>query len=71
MSSWFDRLMSGEFNKFVTALLGAVSLAISEGLLSAEVNAWLNIIIAFLTSLGVYGVKNYNYYQGKREKGGG
>ena len=44
--------------KFVVALLAAVGVAISVGLLPAAVAGWVAVATAFLGALGVYGLHN-------------
>ena len=44
--------------KFIVALLGAIVVAVSLGLLPAAVGDWVAVVTAFLTSLGVYGIHN-------------
>lgn len=44
--------------KFIVALIGAVVVAVSVGLLPAAVGDWVTVTTAFLTALGVYGVYN-------------
>lgn len=44
--------------KFFVALVGAVGVAVSLGLLPESVSKWVAVVVAFLTSLGVYGGAN-------------
>lgn len=44
--------------KFITALIGAIVVAISVGLLPASVSGWVAVATAFLTALGVYAAPN-------------
>jgi len=44
--------------KFIVALIGAVGVAVSQGLLPAAIGGWLPVVIAFVTALGVYGIYN-------------
>lgn len=46
------------YRKFIAALLGAASLAVSQGLIAGTAARWVAIIIATATSLGVYRVSN-------------
>lgn len=44
--------------KFIAALLGAVTVAVGVGLLPDAVGSWVAVVGAFLTSYGVYVVRN-------------
>lgn len=44
--------------KFVVAFFGAISVAIAQGLLPENWSSWVTVVVAFLTSVGVYGVPN-------------
>lgn len=44
--------------KFVVALVAAVVIAVSQGLLPEAVGGWTTVVVAFLTALGVYAVPN-------------
>ena len=44
--------------KFITALVGAAIVAVSQGLLPAAVGDWLTVLVTFLTALGVYVIPN-------------
>ena len=44
--------------KFFTALLGAVVVAVSVGLLPAAVGGWVAVASSFLTAYGVYRTPN-------------
>ena len=46
------------YRKLIVALVGAVGVAVSQGLLPDEVGAWLTVVVAFLTAYGVYQVPN-------------
>lgn len=60
MKEMYNRLMQNPdtARKFVVALLGAVLVAVSQGLLPAAVGDWTTVVVSFLTALGVYAVKN-------------
>lgn len=60
MKEFFDRLFRHPDTvvKFIVAFVGAVGVAVSLGLLPDTVGKWTAVIIAFLTSLGVYGGNN-------------
>lgn len=45
-------------NKFLVALVGAISTAISEGLLPDAWSSYVTVAVVFLTALGVYQVPN-------------
>ena len=47
-----------EYSKLIVALVGAIGVAVSQGLLPDEVNSWLTVVVAFLTAAGVYAVPN-------------
>lgn len=40
--------------KFFVALVGAVGVAVSLGLVPDDAGKWAAVVVAFLTSLGVY-----------------
>lgn len=40
--------------KFIAALVGAIGIAISEGLIPDSVNSYVTVGVAFLAALGVY-----------------
>lgn len=44
--------------KFIAALLGAVIVAASHGLLPAAIAGWVVVVTPFITALGVYSVRN-------------
>jgi len=44
--------------KFIAALIGALAIAVAQGLVPLAIGGWLPVIIAFTTALGVYGVYN-------------
>lgn len=44
--------------KFAVALVGAIGIVISTGLVPADIVAYANAGVAFLTALGVYVVPN-------------
>lgn len=44
--------------KFLAALLGALVVAMTEGLLPEAVNGWATVVAAFGTALGVYYAPN-------------
>lgn len=48
----------GTARKFITALLGAIAVAISVGLLPALAGDYLAVAVAFCTALGVYVLPN-------------
>lgn len=52
------KLQFAHIRKFVTALIGAAGIAVSEGLVPDEVGSWLTVVIGFATALGVYGAPN-------------
>jgi hypothetical protein len=54
--------------KFITALTGAIGIAISEGLIPESVNAYVTVAVAFLAALGVY-VVPYSTGPKRDEKG--
>ena len=60
MREFVTRLFSdpATVRKFVVAFVGAVAIAISEGLLPNTWSGWVTVISGFLTSLGVYGIPN-------------
>lgn len=60
MNELFKRMMNdpATARKFITALIGAAAVAVSVGLLPAEYNDYVTVVIAFATSLGVYAVPN-------------
>lgn len=60
MREMFNRLWNDPktANKFIAALIGAVVVAVSVGLLPASVSGWVVVVTAFLTALGVYAVPN-------------
>lgn len=47
-----------KYTKFIVAVIGAVGVAISEGLLPGSATAIVNVIVAFLTAIGVYVAPN-------------
>lgn len=47
-----------QFQKFVVALVGAITTAVSLGLLPEEWNQYVAVAVAFLTAAGVWVVKN-------------
>ena len=47
-----------KYNKLIAALIGAVAVAISEGVIKGTAETACTITIAFLTALGVYTVPN-------------
>lgn len=55
MTLWNDPATA---RKFIVALLGAVLVAVSQGLLPALVGDWTTVVVSFLTALGVYGIRN-------------
>ena len=60
MKQLWLRLMNepGTARKFITALIGAVIVAVSLGLLPAAVGKWVAVASAFLSALGVYALPN-------------
>ena len=44
--------------KFLVALIGAVVVAVSVGLVPAAVGDWMTVVTAFLTAYGVWAVPN-------------
>lgn len=60
MKEFFVRLLSdpATIKKFVVAFVGALGVALSEGLLPDTWGSWITVLVAFLTSIGVYGVPN-------------
>lgn len=60
MREFVTRLLSdpATVRKFVIAFVGALSVALAEGLVPESWGSWLTVVIAFLTSIGVYGVPN-------------
>lgn len=44
--------------KFIVALLSAVGVALSVGLLPVALAPWVAVAVAFAGSLGVYGLRN-------------
>lgn len=60
MREMFTRLWNDPkaASKFIAALIGAVVVAVSVGLLPASVSGWVAVVSAFLTALGVYAVPN-------------
>lgn len=60
MREFFQRVLGdpATVRKFVVALVGAVGVAISQGLLPEAVTSWFTVVVAFLTALGVYAVPN-------------
>lgn len=40
--------------KFIAALIGAIGIAISEGLIPDSVSSYVTVAVAFLAALGVY-----------------
>lgn len=44
--------------KLIVALVGAVVVAVSVGLVPGAVGDWVTVISAFLTAIGVYGLRN-------------
>lgn len=44
--------------KFIVALLGAIAIAVSYGVLPAAVAIWVAILGPFLTAAGVYAIPN-------------
>ena len=47
-----------KYRKLIAALVGAVAVAISEGVIKGSAETACTIAIAFLTALGVYTVPN-------------
>ena len=45
-------------NKFIAAAIGAVLVAIANGVLPADTSHYLDIAVAFLTAIGVYAIPN-------------
>lgn len=45
-------------NKFLAALLTALGVALTAGLLPDEYARWVPVVVAFLGALGVYAVPN-------------
>lgn len=60
MREFFQRVLGdpATVRKFVVAFVGAVGVAISQGLLPEAVTSWFTVVVAFLTALGVYAVPN-------------
>lgn len=60
MREFFRRLFSDSatVRKYLVALVGAISIAIAQGLLPISWSGWVTVVIGFLTSIGVYGVPN-------------
>jgi hypothetical protein len=48
----------GEIRKFLTAITGAVAVAVSNGLLSGSAERWTSGVLAVLTAFMVYLVPN-------------
>lgn len=46
------------YAKFITALIGALVVAVAEGLVPDEAARWVPVVVAFATALGVYAVPN-------------
>lgn len=46
------------YRKLVVAVIGAAAVAVSRGLLPAEVGDWLTVLAPVLTALGIYAVPN-------------
>lgn len=47
-----------KYRKLITAVVGAVGLAITEGVVPGVASRYVAIGVAFLTALGVYTVPN-------------
>lgn len=47
-----------KYRKFIVALIGAIGVAVSDGLLPSSWGAYVTMAIAALTALGVYQVPN-------------
>lgn len=47
-----------KYRKLVAALIGAVTEAVSLGLVSGPASKYLAVVVAFLTAVGVYAVPN-------------
>lgn len=60
MKEFMNRMTSNPntAKKFITAFLGALMVAITEGVLSDDYKGYVIVAIAFATSLGVYAVPN-------------
>lgn len=60
MRELIKRLVSNPatVRKFLVALLGAVTIAIGNGLLPPEASDWVEVVTPFLTAYGVYRVYN-------------
>lgn len=60
MSEFWNRLRNEPqtAKKFLVALVGAISTAISEGLLPDSWSSYVTVTVVFLTALGVYQVPN-------------
>lgn len=48
----------GHIRKFLTALLTAVGVALTAGLLPEEAARWVPVLVAFLGAYGVYQIPN-------------
>lgn len=46
------------YRKFIAAVVGAVTSALSLGVLPESYNKYVSVAIVFLTALGVYAVPN-------------
>lgn len=44
--------------KFLTAAAGVLAMVVATGVLEEELEVWVNAVLAVLTALGVYGVRN-------------
>lgn len=47
-----------KYAKLIAALVGAVTLAVSQGLITGTGAKWVGVVIAALTAAGVYIVPN-------------
>ena len=46
------------YRKFIVAVLGAITTAVTLGLLSEDYNKYVAVAAVFLSSLGVYAIPN-------------
>lgn len=60
MREFITRLTSdpSTVRKFVIAFVGALTVALAEGLVPESWGSWLTVVVSFLTAIGVYGVPN-------------
>lgn len=50
--------MIGEYRKMIVAIIGAISVAVTQGLVVGTAAKWAAFGIAVLTAISVYGVPN-------------